>query len=540
MTHAQKRTALPSLVLLALAGACAQRSATPTERSRPSEFRAPGEGAQRYSAHGGDGDALRGPHAVLVGRGIARAASGRGHPLEPDPRLAELAAWVLQHLDPQGSPPPYAVIELWARHLGLYEPTPHLILLGHSDVGTLEQRLSEEITRLLPQQRYTHYGAVTAERDGAVRVALVLSWRWATLEPLPRSVREQERLTLRGRLLPGLSGAQLVVSYPDGRSERGPLEPKPDFAFAIETRGKGPHQVELLSTSRLGTTVVANFPLYVGVKPPTSVTAASSDEGDLDEREVQDRLLALVNRDRAAAGLRPLELHDRLSAVARAHSVDMEAHGFVGHTSPTHGSAVDRVTRAGVRTQVVLENIGRGYGPSEIHRGLMDSPGHRANVLSPDVTHVGIGVLPAPEDDRTAYLVTEVFVRLAAKIDTGRAPAALLDSVNRERARRGLQPLERDERLSALCAATAAEYFTAEASRTQRQMTEQLNRKAVEKPGRYTRVGALLTVVTALEDAATISALLDPKARGVGLGVSQGTRADSIENAIAVAVLLGY
>jgi uncharacterized protein YkwD len=340
-----------------------------------------------------------------------------------------------------------------------------------------------------------------------------------------------------------MSGAQLVVSYPDGTSERGKLEPGPQFKLVARTRGKGVHRIELLSTSRLGTTVVANFPLYVGVEPETSVTIAPAgdDDGELDADEVQARLLELINQDRVRAGAPALELHEGLSAVALGHSEDMQEHGFVGHTSPTTGTAADRVARAGVRTPLVLENIGRGYGPSEIHRGLMDSPGHRANVLSPDATHVGIGVLPAAEDERTAYMVTEVFVRLAKKIDTGRAPQQLLDAINAARAKRGARALANDANLAAMSAATADAYFSAPVSRSRQDMTEQLNRKAAQQSGgRYTRLAALMTVVTELDEAASITALLDPQARGVGIGVAQGTRSDSVENALVVVMLIGY
>ena len=521
--------------------ACTSRGGRPAERPQ-ARFEAPGPGASYYRSTGGTGEALRGPHAAQVARGIARAADARTQPLTPDPRLAELAAWVAAALDEGGSPPPYQVIELWTRHLGLFEPTPHLIVLGQPDAATVEQRIVDEVGRLLPQQRYTHFGAVTIDQGGAVRIVLALSWRWAEIEPVPRRVAPGATLSISGRTLPGVHAAQLVVSYPDGTSDRGPPQPKPEFSLAVPTRGTGEHRIELLAASSLGTTVVANFPLYVGVTPPTSITVEPEigDEGQLDADEVQTRMLALINAERARAGLSALALHPELTEIALAHSADMQEHGFVGHTSPTTGTAAERVARAGFRTPLVLENIGRGYGPREVHRGLMDSPGHRANVLSADATHVGIGVLATPEDDRVAYLVTEVFARLAKKIDVDDAPEELLEAINRERARRRLRALELDTALADLCAATAREYFGAPAARTRQQMVEQLNRRAASRHKSYTRLAALLTVVTSLAEAAAIDALLDPKARAVGIGIAQGTRQDSVENAIAVVMLIGY
>jgi hypothetical protein len=60
------------------------------------------------------------------------------------------------------------------------------------------------------------------------------------------------------------------------------------------------------------------------------------------------------------------------------------------------------------------------------------------------------------------------------------------------------------------------------------------------KKVRYAKLGALMTVVASVDEAATIDTLLDPAARALGLGLAQGTRADTYENAIAVVALIGY
>jgi uncharacterized protein YkwD len=533
-------SALAAALLLAFSTGCA-RSAR-RDAQLPSRFDAPGPGAQRYVADPGSGEALRGPHAVRVGRGIERAAGRRGAELTPDPRLAQLAAWVADQREVHGGPPPAPVIELWTRHLGLYEPMPVVLALTQSDAASLEDRVAEGIGELMPQLRFTHYGAVTEQEQGMVHVVLVLSWRYARLEPVPRSIAVGQPLTVSGRLLPEMHGAQLVVTYPDGSSERGELVPGPGFALKVGTRGAGEHKVELLSTSRLGSTVVANFPLFVGVPIRTwvAIDAPPDGEGSLDATAAQERLLELINADRERAGLHKLALDDKLNAVALAHSEDMHVSGFVGHTSPTTGGPPDRVQRAGIRTPLVLENAGRGYSASEVHRGLMDSPGHRANVLSPDATHVGIGVLVEREDDRNAYLVTQLFTRFAQKLDLDDAPDDLVAAVNRERDRRKLDELDVDESLSALCADAARAYFDAPDGRSRQQIVEQLNRKAASQRRPYKQLAALLTVVTSLEEAAHIDTLLDPRARALGIGIAQGTRADTIDNAIAVVALIGY
>ena len=103
-------------------------------------------------------------------------------------------------------------------------------------------------------------------------------------------------------------------------------------------------------------------------------------------------LLALVNRDRQVAGLPGLLWDEHVADVARGHSTEMRRTKIVAHLSPVTGSAADRVRAAKIKTAVVLENVARAYGLGEAHQGLMNSPGHRANLMSHAATHLGIGV----------------------------------------------------------------------------------------------------------------------------------------------------
>jgi uncharacterized protein YkwD len=529
-------------MLVAALAACASSHQT-ADLTRSARFTALGTPTTTYATKARGGEAVRGPYARPVGKGIAQALAARAQPdCAPDARLGELAEWIARSLDQASAPPPSPVIDLWARQLGLAEPTPHLIVLGEANGADLESKIRAEIAAMLGRHRYTHYGAATVNRGGGAFAVLVLSWRWLELRPLPRKLAVGTPLVLTGTLARGLHGAQLVVSYPDGSSHRSPPQTGAQIAFTVPLRGSGEHRVELLATSELGITVVANFPVYVGIEPAREITVAIGSESvaALSEDEAKRRVLALLNQERKRAGLAALTPLPVLDGVARAHSADMQLHQFVGHTSATTGSAEDRVQRAGVRSTVILENIGRGYSPEEVHRGLMDSPGHRANLLHPQVTHVGLGALPAPEDARTAYLVTQVFVRLARKVEIDAAKAELIAAIDRGRAKRGARKLERDAALDELCAETARDFFRRKEGASTRQLLDRLSQKAQSGSGRRARLAGVLTVVVAVRDAAELDTLLDGRARRIGLGLAQGTRADTVENAIAVVALVGY
>ncbi|MFD8030262.1 CAP domain-containing protein [Streptomyces sp. NPDC048231] len=105
-----------------------------------------------------------------------------------------------------------------------------------------------------------------------------------------------------------------------------------------------------------------------------------------------DEVLALTNAERAAAGLPPLAADRRLTAAAQAHSADMVARDFYAHTSPEGRGPLDRAAAAGSRHRAVGENIACGQrSPTEVVIGWMNSPGHRANILKPAFTHLGVG-----------------------------------------------------------------------------------------------------------------------------------------------------
>jgi uncharacterized protein YkwD len=106
-------------------------------------------------------------------------------------------------------------------------------------------------------------------------------------------------------------------------------------------------------------------------------------------------MLDLVNEERARAGLRPLVMDEGLRAVARRHSEEMFRLGYFAHTSPVSGTLPDRLRRAGIAFDIAGENIAYAPAVEVAHSGLMASPGHRANILAPHFTRVGIGVMSA-------------------------------------------------------------------------------------------------------------------------------------------------
>lgn len=103
-------------------------------------------------------------------------------------------------------------------------------------------------------------------------------------------------------------------------------------------------------------------------------------------------MVELVNRERQQAGLQPLKVDSRLVRLARQKSQDMVDKGYFGHNSPTYGSPFEMMKDAGVSYRYAGENIAGAGTVARAHAGLMNSTGHRANILNPNFTHIGIGV----------------------------------------------------------------------------------------------------------------------------------------------------
>lgn len=539
MRRATRTAPLVGLLLLACGGG-SQGSTIGTEQDFE-VVEAPAPTVPTYVTTAGDGDVVLGAAttADAVRSGVAAASAAHEMAVEGDPRLARLAQWVAERLGPDGEPPPNEVVEFFARHLGLVEPVPHIMVLGQPG-DSLAEGIASSVGQFMDRQTYNRWGAAVVERAGLSVAVVMLSWRWVELEPVPRQVAGGAPIAVRGRLIGDHHNPAVVVAQPDGQVRRLPAGSGPDFDVRVPTGGEGTYQVEVVGRGRHGDTVIANFPVFVGTEIPREVRlTGGADSGGRDVESVRRELLEMLNETRRGAGLGELTEHAGLREVALGHSRDMVAQDYIGHQSPRTGTPADRVRASGLQSGLVLENIGRGYSAAEIHRGLMESPGHRANLVNPDVTHVGIGVVAQPEGARSAFIVTEVFVRMAERVDLSDASERLEGLINRSRSARGAPPVELQDHLSE-AAQRAAEEFFADPSLSQQDTVDDASASLRRFAIAYRRLGGVMAIVADVGEAGAIEPTLDPDVRHVGIGVAQGTRPDTGPNAIAVVIILAW
>jgi uncharacterized protein YkwD len=454
-----------------------------------------------------------------------------------DGRLFEAARQIAMVVPAEGVIP-YPLVEFALQHNGIVEPSPHLLVVWApaDQPGLIVEQLRPRLIEALQIDPIARIGVGAARREGSDVIVVALQSSYLELEPVPRQLGADERVPINARIQGTFKDPDVFVTRDDGTVERLALRVGEGGAIAAElscSKRRGRQQVEITAADATGSTVLANFPVWCDEAPPTRIAAAVAQDDVEPVTSVEDaerRMLLLVNKDRAAAHLPALELDTRVADVARAHSREMRVTGVVGHVSATTGTAADRVKLGGIRTGLVLENIARAYGIGEAEAGLMNSPGHRANLMSRAATHIGIGIELGEEvANRRELFVTQLFIRIPPPVDPVFAQTRVREQL-RAYAKFTEEPsLDRIATTYAQGLATGVPQADA-AKRASREL-DGVARK-------FSRVASMVTAISDVEGVDAPSFLGGAQFTHVGIGVAQGDHVDLGPGALHVVVLL--
>lgn len=194
---------------------------------------------------------------------------------------------------------------------------------------------------------------------------------------------------LDGLILAALLLFVIVVS-PFFVSAKGPIESS-SIGSALVTRASG---LETYIDQVFGRATQESFG-FLSVEPaegqsihlPFKATHLTIDAA------AEQEMLADVNAERAKVGSPPLVMDETLRAVARAHSSDMWTRQYFAHTDPGGHDPFERMKAGGAVFQTAGENLALARTTERAMQGLMNSPGHKRNILDPDFRRVGIGVV---------------------------------------------------------------------------------------------------------------------------------------------------
>jgi uncharacterized protein YkwD len=129
----------------------------------------------------------------------------------------------------------------------------------------------------------------------------------------------------------------------------------------------------------------SNQSLSLNIKPdPTKL--------QIDEKGEQE-MIDLVNQERAKISVGPLAINVHIRDVARVYARKMYTEGYFAHKDPDGHDVGDRLTAALIPFSIAGENLAFAPDVQAAHVGLMNSPGHRRNVLDAQFRHIGIGII---------------------------------------------------------------------------------------------------------------------------------------------------
>lgn len=256
-------------------------------------------------------------------------------------------------------------------------------------------------------------------------------------------------------------------------------------------------------------------------------------------RAQEHRMFTLLNRDREQAGRKALKYDERLADVARYHSKDMRDNGFFEHESKTSGSLEDRLNAAAYLFLAARENLSEAPDVEQSQANLMNSPPHRANILSTDVTHVGVGIVEGGVRDPRNLTVTQVFARPGRQETAEQARAAIVHRFRDARQAQGLPALKNHATLQKLAEEWVEELGPDASEQRVKHVGEQVSQAlAVERPK---DINGVLTGGQLLPDSEALripAPLLTKQAHSFGVAVRQ-VKGPAERPMLAVLLLVG-
>ncbi len=199
-------------------------------------------------------------------------------------------------------------------------------------------------------------------------------------------------------IIPGLASAFIILS----------------FLFSIiVSLPSSPFLKKIVITSKIGKTMVANTSLFekrlndifggalnetmnfLTVKPKSNerINLRFTVQNPTIDPQSEEEMLRLVNKARKENGVPPLRMDTALRALAREYSRNMLQKGFFSHYDEEGKSPFDRMDEHNIQRRYAGENLAFAPSTELAMQGLLNSPGHRANILNPNFTKIGVGVL---------------------------------------------------------------------------------------------------------------------------------------------------
>ncbi len=387
---------------------------------------------------------------------VEALSSGDAH---YDPWLARAAREIAVQGAILGASPPEPVLSFLLRSSGAPESSVAQMLVQVS--GDSADAIDKAILSALevaPQgagELLVGVGEVATESGSYDRRLVVVSARRNyEIALTTRQLELGGTWNISGRAPIGFHGAVASVLYPDHEIVVLPIDLEGRrFEFDVPAGDvQGTLRVSIDGVLAEGPGKLLQLQAEVGRPLPSQFEVLLPSPKHFDDVEQAEQYaLERLNLDRKAQALPPLIWDASLSDVARSHSRDMRDQEFFSHQSPSTGLAGDRMRRAEYAATSHGENLAFNDSIDEAQTSLMESVGHRRNLVSDSFTHVGVGLArSAGPSDSIAWHLTQLFARKVQPLDTRAVAEELFQAMNEARLQRGQEPLVLSEKLVGL------------------------------------------------------------------------------------------
>ena len=385
-----------------------------------------------------------------------------------------------------------------------------------------------------------------------VRKQLFPPGRWVTflfaeqaaiLDEFPKIVDPDSIYYFSGVLLPGYLDPGLLVTTPWGEVNQFELDYDMSGEFFAEISfesGPGEYLLEMTCESVNGPRVAALFPVSAGGRYPESYSLYLNSGYQVyeDPGKAEEVMVNLVNRDRARFRLSNIKHNKTLSKIARQYSEEMRDQRFLAHVSPGGQDLMARLADMGILYQRALENVSVGYSISGVQAGLMNSPGHRRNILDPEVNQIGVGVAWTDSEDPPRAYVTQLFVKMFEKLDPVNDPLRVLTDINKRRNAIGVLPLQTNTQAAWLAKEHCRSLVEGEVSGSDEGAVNDILGRFQDSGITFTKAVAIVKQVGSVDQILEADVLFDSTYYWIGMGLCQGESHDEMASWIWTTILL--
>ena len=467
---------------------------------------------------------------------------------------------------------------MWREGIVDFEFTPVAMLLPPAAQASPREALAALLNdSSAPWQRYNTLAVATAKVGARLTVAMLLTRRVARIRKGQDAQGGGERLLVS---LPGdYQKPSLFITTPAGDvlvrkgqvrrdgtwqldSALG-LEPGSSLVELVAEGPRGPEVLALWQRSRAGKVAtkkskprtrrkkpkagesapLAHNPYLERGAPPTGKAldatspAARLPDSDAaawvvgarsgparppnpkDARLAEEHLWALIQRTRKSRNLLPLRKVAGLTRAARRHADDLRRGEIFGHETSS-GNAMQRIEAQGVTVLRATENVAVAASVAEAHAALMASPSHRANLLDPQVSTGGVGVvLKRDARGRWSAVVSQLFAQLLPDGPGDQWHAAILNRINDRRAVHEVPKLQSRKQLDQLAEETSRTVIESQSPELSPEQRHALAEKARFHYLNVRRVGVDLLVTANPQAVDSIRHALESSFKEVGIGI---------------------